>query len=104
MRKPRRAKRKGLRPIKGKRHIAYFQIRYIYSLFSPCENLVSYNNYVVFLSIATDECGPSVGPGACKPSVGEGIKSRRLLVLTLSSFSVVVFSFHFCTFFGVCFK
>ena len=35
------------------------------------------------LFIATDECGSSVGPGARKPSVGEGIQSRRLLVLTL---------------------
>ena len=38
------------------------------------------------LSIATDECGSSVGPGARKPLVGEGIQSRRLLVLTLLSF------------------
>ena len=53
----------------------------------------------------TDECGSSVGPGAHKPSVGEGIQSRRLLVLTL--FFVVFpsfFPFISAPFSGVCFN
>ena len=57
-------------------------IRYVYGLFF----LLVKTYLSCVLSIATDECGSSVGPGARKPSVGEGIQSRRLLVLTLFSF------------------
>ena len=50
------------------------------------------------LSIATDECGSSVGPGAHKPSVDEGIQSRRLLVITL----FLLFFLSFMHLFLVC--
>ena len=55
--------------------------------------------YIVFCSF---ECGSSVGPGARKPSVGEGIQSRRLLVLTLVFPSF--FPFISAPFSGVCFN
>ena len=68
------------------------------------KTLVIYHAHSIIycvLSIATDECGSSVGPGARKPSVGEGIQSRRLLVLTLF---FVVFPFISAPFSGVCFN
>ena len=79
--------------------IAYFGIFMVYFLL--VKTLVIYHAHSIIycvLSIATDECGSSVGPGARKPSVGEGIQSRRLLVLTL----FLLFFLSFLHLFLVC--
>ena len=69
------------------------------------KTLVIYHAHSIIycvLSIATDECGSSVGPGARKSSVGEEIQSRRLLVLTLFFFFFLLFIS--APFSGVCFN
>ena len=72
------------------------------------KTLVNYHAHSIIycvLSIATDERGSSVGPGARKPLVGEGIQSRRLLVLTLFLlFFLLFFPFISAPYSGVCFN
>ena len=73
-------------------HTAAFirKLRFLYGLKSPCEGVyILYHaaNSLLFLRV--------VGPGAYKPSDGEGIESRRPLFLSFS------LSFYFYSYIGV---
>ena len=48
---------------------------------------------VIFLILnhSSGDSGPVVGPGALKPSVGDGKESSRLLVHSIGKLSVILF-------------
>ena len=73
-------------------------IRWSYGLCSPFESYIKHLSCRIIILISSIFGGAVVGPGALKPTVGDGIESRRPLIILLSLFFPF---FHICIYIGV---